>query len=159
MIKVTPAALAAQPFLRGLASGQLERLAETASDVTMAARYRIFEEGGYATGFWLIRCGRVTLDLHVPGQGPVAIETLRAGDILGWSWFLPPYRWGFGAVTVGPGEAFQFGGPAVRALLDADPELGYELTRRFLAVASNRLQAARIRLLDVSVPPEARASL
>lgn len=157
MIKVTAASLAAQPFLRGMPSGQLECLAETASDIVMPARYRIFEDGGYATGFWLIRSGPVALDLQVPGQGLVVIGTLGMGDILGWSWLFPPYRWALGAVTLGPSEAFEFDGPAVRARLDADPKLGYEMTRRFLAVAANRLQATRLRLLDLYAPSEARA--
>lgn len=149
MIKVTAASLASQPFLRGMPSELLESLAETASDVLMPAKYRIFEEGGYANRFWLIRSGQVALDFHAPGRGLVVIETLGMGDILGWSWLFPPYRWTFGAVTLVPGEAFELDGPAVRARLEADPQLGYEVTRRFLAVAANRLQATRFRLLDL----------
>lgn len=148
MNEVTVASLAAQPFLRGMLPEHLECLAETASDVVMPARYRIFEDGGYAARFWLIRSGQVALDLQVPGRGLVVIETLRMGDILGWSWLFPPYRWALGAITTGPGEAFEFDGPGVRARLDADPRFGYEITRRFLAVAANRLQATRFRLLD-----------
>jgi CRP/FNR family transcriptional regulator, cyclic AMP receptor protein len=74
------------------------------------------------------------------------------GEVLGWSWQLPRYRWALGAVTIRPTEAFQLDGPAVRALCDADPRLGYELTRRFLDVASGRLKATRNRLLDQYVP-------
>lgn len=159
MIKVTAASLAAQPFLRGMSPGQLDRLAETVSDVQLPARHRIFEDGGYASRFWLIRSGQVALDLPVPGNGLVVIETLGMGDMLGWSWLFPPYRWALGAVTLGPVEVFEFDGPAVRARLDADPKLGYEMTHRFLAVAANRLQATRLRLLDLrrDVPALSRA--
>jgi CRP-like cAMP-binding protein len=118
----------------------------------MPAGRRIFEDGGIAQGFWLIRSGSVALDLQVPGEGQLVIETLGMGEVLGWSWQLPRYRWALGAVAVQPTEAFQFDGPAVHALCDADPRLGYELTRRFLDVASNRLQATRNRLLDRYVP-------
>ncbi len=79
------------------------------------------------------------------------------GDILGWSWLFPPYRWTLGAVTLGQSEVFDFDGTAVRARLDADPRLGYEMTRRFLAVAANRLQATRLRLLQLMPPEQARA--
>jgi CRP-like cAMP-binding protein len=120
--------------------------------VSMPAGRRIFEDGGIAQGFWLIRSGSVALDLQVPGEGQLVIETLGMGEVLGWSWQLPRYRWALGAVAVQPTEAFQFDGPAVHALCDADPRLGYELTRRFLDVASNRLQATRNRLLDRYVP-------
>lgn len=155
MIEVTAVSLAAHPFLRGMPPAQLECLAETASDTVMPARYRIFEDGGYATGFWLIRSGRVALDLQVPGRGLVVIETLGMGDILGWSWLFPPYRWSLGAITLGRSEAFVFDGPVVRARLDADPEFGYEMTRRFLSVAAHRLRATRVRLSELTPPSEA----
>lgn len=157
MVKVTAATLGAEPFLRGMPSRYLERLAEAATDVVVPARHRIFEEGGYATGFWLIRSGPVVLDVHVPGHGLAVVETLGMGDVLGWSWLLPPYQWTLGAITTGPSEVFGFDGARVRTLLDGDPQFAYELTRRFLAVLANRLQATRVRLLDPSLRPEARA--
>ena len=94
-------------------------------------------------GFWLIRSGSVAMDLHVPGEGQIIVETLGMGDVLGWSWLVPPYVSMFGAVTMQPTEAFHFDARPVRALCEADPRLGYELTRRFLDVASNRLQASQ----------------
>ena len=72
------------------------------------------------------------MDLHVPGEGQVIVETIGMGDALGWSWLVPPYVSMFGAVTVQPTEAFHFDARPVRALCQADPQLGYELTRRFL---------------------------
>lgn len=158
MIKVTAATLAAEPFMRGMRPVHLERLAQTASDIVLPARHRIFEEGGYATGFWLIRRGSIALDLEVPGRGLVGVDTMGMGDMVGWSWLFPPYRWTLGAVTVGQAEAFEFDGAAVRAFLDDDPELGHEVTRRFLAVVASRLRATRLRLLDLQGRSQARAS-
>ncbi|MBV9380383.1 MAG: Crp/Fnr family transcriptional regulator, partial [Streptosporangiaceae bacterium] len=83
------------------------------------------------------------------------VETLGMGDVLGWSWLFSPYRWVFGATALTAVEAFEFDGPAVRAQLEADPALGYELTRRFVAVAANRLQATRFRLLGLYTPADA----
>jgi CRP/FNR family transcriptional regulator, cyclic AMP receptor protein len=153
MIEVTAATLADHPFLRGVSREQLAELAEVGRVIATPAKQRIFEEGGHAARFWLIRSGCVALDLHIPGQGLVVIETLGMGDVLGWSWLFPPARWVFGAVTVEPTEAFEFDGPAVRARCEANPGLGYELSRRFLAVAAKRLQATRFRLLDLYGPP------
>jgi hypothetical protein len=73
--EVTPGMLAAHGFLRGMPREQLAGLAPAASLVTMPARHRLFEDGGYATHFWLVRSGSVALDLHVPGKGWVVIET------------------------------------------------------------------------------------
>ena len=147
MIEVTAAALASHPFLHGMSHDQLGLLAEAASDVTFPARHRLFEDGGNATRFWLIQSGHVSLDLHVPGEGPVVIDTIGMGELLGWSWLFPPYKWAFGAVAATPIEAFEFDAPAVRACCEADPGLGYELNQRVTRVLAKRLQATRIRLI------------
>ena len=153
MIEITAEALAAHPFLHGMTHDHLAVLADAASDVTFPARHRLFEDGGNATRFWLIQSGYVALDLLVPGQGRMKIETIGMGELLGWSWLFPPYRWAFGAVAASPVEAFEFDGRAVRARCADDPELGYELTRRLAHVVARRLQATRVRLITASSQP------
>ena len=147
MIEVSTEALAAHPFLRGMSHDQLSVLAESARDVSFPARFRLFEDGGNATRFWLIQRGHVSLDLHVPGEGPVVIETVGMGELLGWSWLFPPYKWAFGAVAATEVEAFEFDALTVRERCAADPGLGYELSQRISRVLAQRLQAVRIRLI------------
>ena len=147
MIDVNAAALAAHPFLHGMSRDQLSVLAEAARAVSFPARYRLFEDGGKAARFWLIQSGHVSLDLHVPGEGPVVIETIGIGELLGWSWLFPPYQWAFGAVAATAVQAFEFDAPVVRERCAADHELGYELDRRITRVLAERLQATRIRLI------------
>lgn len=148
MTGVTAASLATHQFLHGMAPHHLDELAAAATTIAVPRGYRLIEAGSYAKRFWLIRRGSVAVDLHVPGHGGTVIETLGMGDVLGWSWLYPPHRWAFGAVATRPVEAFEFDGTAVLASCDADPQLGYELTRRFLAVLGKRLRATRTRLLD-----------
>jgi CRP/FNR family transcriptional regulator, cyclic AMP receptor protein len=150
MIEVTAGALSAHPFLHGMSHDQLGVLAEVASDVTFPARHRLFEDGGNANRFWLIQSGHVNLDLQVPGEGPVVIETIGMGELLGWSWLFPPFRWAFGAVAATAVEAFEFDAPAVREACVADSGLGYELNQRVTRVLAKRLQATRIRLISRS---------
>lgn len=145
--------LGAQPFLRGMPSAQLAELAGLCQHVTIPSRQRLFEEDSRADRFWIIDAGQVTLDAFVPGDGRVLIETLGRGDVLGLSWMLPPYSWRFGAIATQPTQAFVFDAPAVRAACDADPVLGYELSRRFSAVVVRRLQATRARLIEACVRP------
>jgi len=154
MIKVTPPALATHAFLHRMPRGQVDTLATVATDVTFPARRRIFEEGGHASRFWLIRSGRVLVDLNVPGRGRMVVEPVCMGQLLGWSWLFPPFQWAFGAVTDTPTEAFELDAAAVRACCAADPALGYELTRRLAAVVARRLEATRTRLLTTSRPQE-----
>ncbi len=141
--------LRTHPFVRGMSDQQIFQLSEVTRYVQVAARHRLFDEGGTADRFWLVEAGHVALDLHVPGHGPVIIETLGRGDVIGWSWLFPPYEWLLGAITIQPTQAFEVDGRAVRVMCDADPILGHELTRRFIAVVVHRLQATRIRLLDI----------
>jgi CRP/FNR family transcriptional regulator, cyclic AMP receptor protein len=147
MIEVTAAALAAQPFLRGMPPSQLGRLAEAASDVRFPGGYRIFDEGGYAARFWLIQCGHVSLDMQVPGEGPVIIDSIGIGELLGLSWLFPPYRWSFGAVCAVPVEAFEFDAAAVRDYCSTDPVFGYDFSRRLIPVLATRLQRTRAKLI------------
>ena len=154
MTGVVGADLSGHRFLRGLRSDQVARLAVAASAVHLPAGRRIFEEGGLASRFWLITSGHVALDLHVPGRAPILIETLGRGDLLGLSWASPPHEWQYGADTVQATDTFEFDAAAVLTICDGDPELGYQLSRRMLAVAARRMHSSRIRMLDLYGTPE-----
>jgi CRP/FNR family transcriptional regulator, cyclic AMP receptor protein len=151
MIEVTTSALAAHPFLRGMPRRHLDALAEVGADVMFPAGHRIFEEGGFASRFWLIQSGHVALDMSVPGNGRVIIDDIGMGELLGCSWLFPPYLWAFGAVCTGPLEAFEFDAPAIRARCAADPAFGYELHERLIRVVASRLQSTRTRLIAMSI--------
>jgi CRP/FNR family transcriptional regulator, cyclic AMP receptor protein len=145
--------LATHRFTAGLTQSQLDRLAGIATSIEVAAGARLFEEGGQATYMWLIRSGRIALDLDVPGRDRLIVETLGPGDELGLSWLLPPAQWQFGAVAQVGVSAFRLSSAAVTGLCETDHELGYQLTRRLLGTAIGRLQAARIRILDLYAAP------
>ena len=153
MIEVTAAALATHPFLYGVAPDQLARLAQAASDVTVPAGHRFFDDGGHATRFWLVQSGHVTVDVHVPGQGRVPIDTIGMGDLIGWSWLFPPFTWAFGAAAASRVEAFEFDARMVRTWCGSDPALGYEITRRVAEVLTRRLKSTRSRLITASNQP------
>lgn len=68
--------------------------------------------------------------------------------MLGWSWLFAPYRWRYGATAVTQTLTVVFDAAAVRRACAEDPDLGYELYRRFIAVVVDRLQATRLRMLD-----------
>ncbi len=141
--------LSNQPFLAGLTSSQLEQLSAYATSVQLPAAQRLFDEGGRADRFWIIQRGRVALDTEVPGRGDVVLETLGAGAVLGWSWLFSPYRWHFGATCVERTDAIELNGPGVLELCGQDPALGFQLATKFVAVVVQRLQATRVRLLDL----------
>jgi CRP-like cAMP-binding protein len=140
-------------FASGLTTGQLEALAALAVSVKWPAGCRLFEEGGSAARLWLLRSGRIALDLRVPGHERIIVETIGPGDELGLSWLTPAAQWQFGAIAQLPVSAFEFSSAALVDLCEADHEMGYQLTRRLLVTAIARLQAARIRILDLYAAP------
>jgi CRP-like cAMP-binding protein len=73
--------------------------------------------------------------------------------MLGWSWLHPPYRWHFGAVARVATTAIAFDAASVRRRCDADPAFGYALLRLFTPLITERLQATRLRLLDLYAAP------
>ena len=157
MTDVAAPALAGHRFLRDMPAPHLDFLAGVTSVVTVPAGHRFFEAGGVAKHFWLIRSGQIAVDLRAPGAGRAVIETLGRGDMLGVSWFFPPFQWQFGAVAVQPAELFECDAAAVRARCETDPGFGYEFTRRMITVAAKRLHATRIHLLNELTGRDTRA--
>jgi CRP/FNR family transcriptional regulator, cyclic AMP receptor protein len=147
------ARIAAQLFFAALTETQRAALAEDGIAVTFAAGQRLFDEGGIADMFWLIERGSIALDMRVPGRGDQIVETLGPGTVLGWSWLHPPYRWQFGAVARLATTAIAFDAASVRRRCDADPAFGYAMLRAFTPVITERLQATRLRLLDLYAAP------
>jgi CRP/FNR family transcriptional regulator, cyclic AMP receptor protein len=137
------------PVLARLSPDELARLSATARTVRFGARERVFSEGQQAEGCWLIHNGRVALDVFIPGRGLVVVQTLGAGDVLGWSWLVPPYRWHFGASATKLTTATLLDTAQLRALADVDPGFGYALSRTLFEMMLQRLQATRARLLDL----------
>jgi hypothetical protein len=91
----------------------------------------------------------VAVELHHPPRGTALIETIEAGEVLGWSWLFPPYRWHFDARALLPVRATAFDGRCLRGKCADDRDLGYELMSRFAQILIDRLQWTRLRLLDV----------
>ncbi|MFE9255209.1 cyclic nucleotide-binding domain-containing protein [Streptomyces sp. NPDC006879] len=125
------------------------RLTDTAREVGFPVGARIFDEGGRADRFWIVRSGTVGLDVHVPGRSPAMIEKLGSGELVGWSWLFPPYVWQFGAEAMSPVRAHEFDAMAVRRMMDADTRFGSVMGHWVGQVLADRLVAARSRLLDL----------
>lgn len=136
-------------FFSDLAPGHLDLILGCASNVRFRAGQFIFRQGEKANQFFLIREGKVALEIHLPQRGSLAIETLGAGDVLGWSWLFPPYRWHFDARAAEPTRAIALDGKCLRSQCEADHDLGYELMKHFSKIITLRLQAARLQLLDI----------
>jgi len=141
--------LAEVPLFQGLPEPALELISGCAANVRFAHGEQLFRRGDPADSFYVIRHGSVALETFVPTRGPVTIETLESGEVLGWSWLFQPYRWHLDARALTNVGALGFDATCLRRKCEEDPELGYNLMERFAQVLIERLQWTRMRLIDV----------
>lgn len=138
--------LESHPFFKGLAPEWLSLITGCAKNVVCREGF-LFKENEPANEFFLIREGLLSLEVS-SRSGPIPIDRLGPGDIVGWSWLFPPHRWRFDGKVVEPLRLISLGGTCLRAKCDSDPKLGYDLMRRFNAVLIDRLQATRLSLIE-----------
>jgi CRP-like cAMP-binding protein len=144
--------LSGHEFFAGLPAKHLKLIAGCASNVHFAAGAFLFREGEAADRFFALRAGSVGVEVHAPGRAPLTVQTAAAGEILGWSWLFPPYRWQFDARARDEVRATAFDGACLRKKCEADPALGYELMKRLARIMTRRLEATRHQLLDLYGP-------
>jgi len=140
--------LAAHPFLKGMSSHHLELLALCAMPTEFDAGQIIFFEGDPANGFYLIETGTVVLEGRTGEGKSVVIDTVSAGEPLGWSWLFPPYLWHFDSRAREACTAICLSAIMLRQHRDEDPTLGHELFKRTVEVVVRRLQATRSKLIS-----------
>jgi CRP/FNR family transcriptional regulator, cyclic AMP receptor protein len=136
-------------FFDGLEDRYIRFIASCAKNTRFEANQQIFREGEPANSFYFIREGLVSVELTIPQRGAKTVQTMRDGDVLGWSWLTPPFRWHFDARAVQRTHALVFDGKCLRAKCEEDHDLGYEILKRFTNVVTERLDATRLQLLDL----------
>ena len=145
--------VALHPFLAGLNRTQLALLSDCAVAACFKNGETILRQGELADRFYLIETGKVVLESETDYGLPVPIETIGAGQLLGWSWMFPPYVWHFTARAIAPTKAIFFYGTLLRQYCERDHSLGYELLKRMSAVMVNRLQTAREKMAGKEFEP------
>ena len=141
------------PFFAGLSAEYSQLVAGCARNHRFEAEQYLFREGEPANEFFLIRHGKVALEIHAPGRAPIVFTTLSEGEIVGASWLVPPYRWTFDARALEVTRAIGIDAACLRGKLETDHHLGYEMMKRFLPVFVKRLHATRLQILDVYGKP------
>ena len=141
--------LASQPFFEGLSAPHLALLTGCTSNAVFNAGELIFHEGQPADRFYLLRHGRVGLEIFPPAGGALTIETLEEGEVLGFSWLFPPYKSRFDARALTLVRALSLDGACLRRKCENDTALGYELMKRFAPLILARLESTRMQLLDL----------
>ncbi|MFA4984394.1 MAG: cyclic nucleotide-binding domain-containing protein [Candidatus Omnitrophota bacterium] len=134
-------------FFKGLPSKYLDFIIGCTSHVVFKPGEVILKEAEAADKFYLIRSGNVAIYIEQPRE--ITIQTIHEGDILGWSWLIPPHRYRFSAKAVESVRALALNGKCLREKCEKNPDLGYEFLKRLVNVFAQRLEATRLQLLDI----------
>jgi CRP-like cAMP-binding protein len=137
------------PFLHNVADEHMQTIVGCASNVRFAEGAYLIREGEIANKFFLIRSGRVALEIDVSGRGGLRIQTVGPGEVLGWSWLISPYRWHFNGVAVMDTRVIALDAECLRNKCENDKHFGYEMLKRLAVVMEKRLEATRMQLLDL----------
>ena len=138
--------LATYDFLRDLEPTYLSYIADCAENVSLMAGETILQEKQPADTFYLIRQGKLALGTFVPGRGFITIQILEEGDLVGWSWLVPPYEWRFEVLTITPAQAIAINGVRLREQCEQNRDFGYEILKRVTCIIGERLKATRVHL-------------
>ena len=141
------------PFWKGLNPDYFRLLNECASEMHFGEQRQIFQEGSPADRFYLIHAGRVALETFAPGKGSLTIQTIGAGEALGWSWLFPPFRWHFSARAIEATEVVALDAGTLRDRANQNHDFGYDIAMRIGEVMLQRLQATRMQVLDFYARP------
>lgn len=136
-------------FFAGFAPQHLELVTGCAKNVVFEPDEFLFREGEPAESFYILRTGRVALEIIAPGKNRITIQTCSEGDPVGWSWLVGTHRWRYAGRALKHTRAIAFDGTCLRTKCDHDYELGYRLLQRVSGVIATRLEATRLQLLDL----------
>ncbi len=137
------------PFFAGVEPSFCRLVCGCAHPVAFESGQYLFHEGGTAEEFYLLREGRVALEITAAGHGTKTFQTLGPGEIVGVSWLIPPYRWAYDARAVAPTQAIAFDARGIREECERDHDVGYALMKRVVPTLIERLQGTRMQILDV----------
>jgi len=140
------------PLFAGMLPDHCELIGGCARNVRFDKGEFLFREGQPANEFFLIRHGRVALELTAPGRGSIRFLTINPGDIAGVAWLVPPYRWLFDAQALELTRAVSIDGACLRQKAEENHDFGYEMMKRFMTMLVRRLHATQLQMLDVYGP-------
>lgn len=137
------------PFFNGLEQKYFDIMLGCASNVRFKEKELIFKEGDPADKFYLIRHGKVSIEIPISRYRSITVQTIHDGNILGWSWLIPPHQCRFNCRALEDTRAIALDGKCLRGKCEEDHELGYELFLRLTKVFAQRLEYTRMQLLNL----------
>jgi CRP-like cAMP-binding protein len=138
----------AHPFGQHFCTEHVRTLSECAQARVLALGEHLWRQGEQSRACFLIQAGQVALEIRVPNRGTIGVDLIREGEALGWSGLIEPYRWRYDARAITTVRLLALDSERLRAKCEQDHEFGYQLLRRCAPLVSQRLDSARLKLID-----------
>ncbi len=148
MMETIEPILSSHPVFKSFDNAEIKLLVGCASNVVYNENQQIFREGDEANTFYVVRQGRVIVEVFSPWQGPICIQTCTEGDVVGWSWLIPPYKWRFDAKATEHTRLIALDGKCLRSKCEHDTSLGFKMMKIFTEIMAERIDSTRLQFLD-----------
>jgi len=144
-------AVANHEFFQDFKPEHLQLFQDCAGDAHYRKDQYLLHQGQENERFFIIRKGEVRLELTTPEYGTFPIQMVVQGEILGWSWIMPPYQSIFDARANEPTHVIAFDCRSLRRRCEIDFEFGYRVLQKFSLALSSRLDATRAKLIEYHI--------
>ncbi len=135
-------------IFKELDSRTAAKMVEMGIEARFAPGEFIFRPHDESGQFYFATAGSIALEQ--PGtQRAIRIQTLHAGDFLGWSALLGCGTRHFQARALTHVVVLTFDGESVRRTCEEDPRFGYALMKCLLSIATERLDTTRTQIAEM----------
>ncbi len=131
-----------------LQPAHIQVLADYAEEKTFTAGELLFNQEEPAEHFYILIDGAIEVEVPAIAGPNLVVQSLGADDVLGWSWLIPPYKWTFEAKAMSDSKVLIFDGKSLLRYCEKNHHFGYSLMKHFAALMSERLHAARLKMMD-----------
>lgn len=130
-------------IFKGLEDGQLALILDGCREKEYPKGERLFKVGEEALCIWLVVEGEVDLRFDLPARATTSKETTlhteSASNTLGWSAFVPPYRYVLSAYCTSENcKVAQLEKNGLLTLFEKDSKMGYRVMSNLAGVISTR---------------------
>lgn len=142
----------------GLSDSELEKIASLAVEKQFEAGTTMFTAGDNAEELFVLREGRVAVQMTLPETGGLAsrritVDVVTRNEMAGWSAILEPYKYTFTAVCMQHTEVLSISGSKLRSLLRDNTKIGYEVMGGLAKVIAAGLNDTRQVLISERLLP------
>lgn len=139
-------------FAEDFTPDHLQQIAAISTETRFYAGEHIWRQGEVHETCYLVLEGQLALEIYVPMHGPIVVDTIARGELLGGSGLLNSQKWSFDARALSDVRAIAIDCTKLHVLTEMDHELGFLIYRALARILDGRLTTARRRLMELVAP-------